>query len=203
MLASVIVFLERLLHLRRARIPYGDFLKGVFNILKKGNIQEAVALCEEAPGPIAHLMHTAVLHRSASRGELREALESAGFGEISRLERRLVMIATIVQVAPLLGLLGSFLGMIETLLALRGQMPLVHSVDLTDGLLRALIAAAAGLMVAVPGYGMFNLLVIRIDRIVLDMEQATSEIVAFMVSWAASAARPGAATEDESHGQDA
>ena len=179
-LASVAVFLERLLHLRRARIHYADFLEGVFNILAKGNVREALALCDEAPGPVAHLTRMAITHRDEPREMLRHVLDSAGHAEISRMERRLGVLATIVQIAPLLGLLGSLLGVLETVLVLRSQAPLVQSVDVTGGLVRALIASIAGLMVAVPAHAMFNLLAIRIDRIVLDMEQASSDILSFM-----------------------
>ena len=179
-LASVAVFLERLLHLRRARIHYADFLEGVFNILAKGNVREAQALCDEAPGPVAHLMRMAITHRDEPREMLRQVLDNAGHAEISRMERRLGVLATIVQIAPLLGLLGSLLGVLETVLVLRSQAPLVQSVDVTGGLVRALIASIAGLMVAVPAHAMFNLLAIRIDRIVLDMEQASSDILSFM-----------------------
>lgn len=187
--ASVAVFLERLMHLRRARIRYDDFLAGVFNVLEKGNVQEAMALCEEAPGPVAHIARTAIKHRNESASDLRHLLVDAGHFETSRMERRLGVLATIVQIAPLLGLLGSLLGVLETVLVLRQQMPLVKSVDITEGMVRALISAIAGLMVAIPAYGMFNLLVIRIDRLVLDMEQAGNDIVTFFKNW-----KPGQST---------
>lgn len=189
-LASVAVFLERLLHLRRARIHYADFLEGVFNILAKGNVREAQALCDEAPGPVAHLMRMAITNRDEPREVLRQMLDNAGHAEISRMERRLGVLATIVQIAPLLGLLGSLLGVLETVLVLRSQAPLVQSVDVTGGLVRALIASIAGLMVAVPAHAMFNLLAIRIDRIVLDMEQAGSDILSFMGRRTVSGGRP-------------
>ncbi|MDD5705368.1 MAG: MotA/TolQ/ExbB proton channel family protein [Kiritimatiellae bacterium] len=188
-LAALTVFFERLLHLRRARIRYTDFLGGVFNILDRHNINEALTLCDDAPGPVVHLMRTAILHRDAPRETLREVLENAGYAEISRMERRLVILATIVQVAPLLGLLGSLLGVLETVLVMRNQAPLVQATDLTGGLVRALVTSIAGLMVAIPAYAMFNLLVIRIDRIVLDMQQASSEITAFMGRWTGGGAR--------------
>lgn len=189
-LAAVGVFLDRLLHLRRARIRYEDFLTGVFNILAKGNVREALALCDEAPGPVVHLMRTAIQHRDEPQEMLRHVLDNAGHAEISRMERRLGILATIVQIAPLLGLLGSLLGVLETVLVMRSQAPLVQSVDVTGGVVRALIASITGLMVAIPAYAMFNLLVIRIDRIVLDMEQASSDILSFMGRWAhTSAAR--------------
>ena len=190
-IVSVIVFLERLLHLRRARIRYEDFLEGVFNILVKGKVREALALCDEAPGPVVHLMRTAIKHRDEPQEMLRHVLDNAGHAEISRMERKLVILSTIVQVAPLLGLLGSMLGVLETVLVMRNQAPLVQSIDVTGGLVRALVTSIAGLMAAVPAYAMFNLLVVRIDRIVLDMEQASSDILSFL----ARLPRPGLGDE--------
>jgi len=180
--AALGVFFERLLHLRRAGIDPDDFLKGIRNVLAKGNAGEAIAICEETPGPVAALVRAAILHRHEPRHTIREAVDTTGRAEISRMERRLATLATISQVAPLLGLLGTIFGIIETVLVMHEQAPLVSATAVTGGLLRALIATAAGLMVAIPCYGMYNLLVVRIDRLVFDMETAAGEIVAFLTA---------------------
>lgn len=192
-LVSLVVFLERMLHLRRARIFYQDFLKGIINVLNRGNIDEALAISEDTPGPVACLVRTAIQHRHEDRATIRQALADVGNAEISRMERRLVALATIAQAAPLLGLLGTVLGALDTLLVLREQAPIVQVMDITNGMLGALITTGAGLMVALPCYAMFNLLVINVDRIVLDMEQASSEITAFITNHAAQ----GQATGEE------
>jgi biopolymer transport protein ExbB len=174
------VFIERGLHLHRARIKSDDFLTGIRNILEKKNIKEALAICDETPGPVAYIVKAAILHRDDHKEAVRNAVDDASLSEISRMERRLVVVATVAQIAPLLGLLGTMLAMITFLLVMRIQAPLLQSADVTGGLLQAVITTAAGLMVAIPCYAMFNLLVIKIDRIVLDMERAGTEIVAFL-----------------------
>jgi len=179
-LAALAVYLERALHLHRARIKSEDFLKGIVNILRRQNITEALTICEETPGPVAYIVKTAILHRNDSREGLRSAVDDASLAEISRMERRLVFIATVAQVAPLLGLLGTVLGMLEAVMVVQQQGPLVQSADILGGLLKALVNTAAGLAVAIPCYAAFNLLVVRIDSIVLDMERAASEIIAFL-----------------------
>ncbi len=179
---TVLVFFERLLHMRRAAIDYADFLKGIGTILSRGNDSEAVAICEDTPGPVAALVRTAIQHRHETRHAIREAVDGTGRAELIRLERRIGTVATITYLAPLLGLLGTVLGIIETVLVMHTQVPLVDASHVTGGLLRALITTAAGLLVAVPGYAMYNLLVARIDRIALDMESAATEIVAFLTS---------------------
>lgn len=183
MLCGVIalaVFIERALHLHRARIRRFDLLRGITNLLRRGNTEEALAVCDDTPGPVASLIRTAILHRDEPRRVLREELNNMGKSEISRLERRLSVIAVITQIAPLLGLLGTVFGLIQSLLVIRAQSPLVQMPDLTQGLMDALVTTAGGLMVAIPSYAMFNLLVIKIDRIVLDMEQSCSDVLAIL-----------------------
>jgi len=89
------VFIERGLHLHRARIKADDFLKGIFNILGRKNIHEALSICDETPGPVAYLVKTAILHRDDPKDVIRNAVESSSLAEISRMERRLVVIATV------------------------------------------------------------------------------------------------------------
>jgi len=174
------VFIERGLHLHRARIKYDDFLKGIFNILGRKNIQEAITICEETPGPVAYLVKTAILHRDDPKDVIRNAVDDTSLAEISRMERRLVVIATVAQIAPLLGLLGTVLAMVQGLVVLQQQAKLIQSIDIMGLLSQALICTAAGLTVAIPCYAAFNLLVVKIDRLVLDMERAKSEIVGFL-----------------------
>ena len=177
---AFVVFVERGLHLHRARIKYDDFLKGILNILRRQNIHEALTICDETPGPVAYLVKTAILHRDATKDAIRSAVDDASMAEISRMERRLVVIATVAQTAPLLGLLGTVLAMVQGLLVLQQQTRILQTADIMGLLMQALICTGAGLTVAIPCYAAFNLLVVKIDRIVLDMERAASEIVGFL-----------------------
>ena len=174
------VYVERSFHLHRARIKSDDFLKGIFTVLGRGNIEEALTICDETPGPVAYIVKTAILHRQDEKGVLRSAVDEASLAEVSRMERRLVVVATVAQTAPLLGLLGTVLGMFSGLTAMEQATPLIHAPDVLRGLKLSLITTGAGLTVAIPCYAGFNLLVIKIDRIVLDMERSASETVAFL-----------------------
>lgn len=179
-LAALAVFIERSLHLHRARIKFEDFLKGIFNVLRRNHVAEALAICEDTPGPVAFVVRTAILHRDRSMPEIQTALHDAMVREVSRMERRLVVIATVAQIAPLLGLLGTVLGLVDSLLWLQADLPLIRSADLMNGLMKSLACTAGGLMVAIPCHAAFNLLVIKIDRLVLDMEQAAAESILFL-----------------------
>lgn len=174
---AVLVFIERFLHCHRAQINSTEFLNGVRNVLKRDNIVEALSICDATPGPVARLVKTAILNRDHGRERVREALEEAGLAEVPRLEEKLNLLATIAQLAPLLGLLGTVLGFIRTFMLMQKEGLHAHFSMLSDGIWQALICAAAGLAVAIPAHAAYNYLVSRVNSIVLDMERAATEIV--------------------------
>lgn len=177
---ALLLFLERLLSLHRARIKSEDFIAGICNNLRRGNVKEALAICDDTPGPVAVIVKAAILNRQADTESIRTAVENAGRTEISRMERRLSILATVAQVAPIFGLLGTVLGLIKSLQAMRLAAPLVQPVDVMTGLMQALVTTAVGLAVAAPCYIAFNFLVGKVEKIVLDMERSVSDIMAFM-----------------------
>ena len=174
---GVAVFVERFLHCHRAQINSTEFLHGVRTVLKRNNVVEALSICDATPGPVARLVKTAIANRDHGRERVREALEEAGLAEVPRLEEKLNLLATIAQLAPLLGLLGTVLGFIKTFDYMQSQGVYAHLGDLSKGVWQALICAAAGLAVAIPAHAGYNYLVSRVNSIVLDMERAATEIV--------------------------
>jgi len=173
---GIAVFIQRLLHCHRAQINATEFLNGVRTVLKRDNVIEALSICDATPGPIASLVKTAILNRAQGRERVREAIEEAGLTEVPRLEEKLNLLATIAQIAPLLGLLGTAIGFIRVFMDLEKAGPYAHVGDLSTGIWQALICTAAGLAVAIPIHACYNYLVSRINRIVLDMERAATEI---------------------------
>ena len=182
-LFAAMVFFERLFNLHRAQIAADDFLKGVYNILNRDNTVEAAAICEEAPGPVARLALAAVLHHDDTIENIGRAIEDAGLEEIPRMERGLGWLATLARITPLIGLLGTVLGMMEVLLAANRAAPLVQSADLTGGLWSALAATALSLVISILAYAGYNLLVSRVEAILLDMERSASALMNFMRQW--------------------
>ena len=174
---ALAVFLERLLQFHRDQIDSTQFLNGVRNVLKRDNIVEALAICDATPGPVPRLVKTAILNRERGREAVREALEDAGSWEVPRLEEKLNLLATIAQIAPLLGLLGTVLGFMTVFRAVSDAGLNAHVGLLAKGIWQALICTAAGLAVSIPSYAGYNYLVGRVNTIVLDMEQISSEIL--------------------------
>ena len=175
--AALVVFIERVLHCHRAQINSAEFLNGVRNVLKRDNVVEAISICDATPGPVSRLVKTAILNRDKGRERVREAVEEAGLTEVPLLEERLNLLATIAQIAPLLGLLGTIIGFMEIFRQIQEAGLYAHIEQLAHGIWKALICAGAGIAVAIPAHAGYNYLVSRINKIVLDMERAAGEIV--------------------------
>lgn len=174
---AVVVFIERFLHCHRAQINSTEFLNGVRNVLRRNNVIEAIAICDATHGPVARLVKTAILNRDHGRERVREAIEEAGLVEVPRLEEKLNLLATIAQLAPLLGLFGTVVGMMQIFSLVQDYGLSAHVGMLATGVKTALIYSAAGLAVAIPVHAAYNYLVSRVNSIVLDMERAATEIV--------------------------
>ena len=174
---AVVTFIERALFCHRSQINSAQFLNGVRNVLKRDNVVEAISICDATPGPVARLVKAAILNRDKGRERVREAVEEAGLVEVPRLEEKLNLLATIAQIAPLLGLLGTLIGFIRVFMKLQADGLYAHMNTLSGGVWESLICAAAGIAVAIPVHAGYNYLVSRVNKIVLDMEQAASEIV--------------------------
>jgi len=177
---ALVVFVERALFCHRSQINSAEFLNGVRNVLKRDNVVEAVSICDATPGPVARIVKTAILNRDKGRERVREAVEEAGLTEVPQLEERLNLLATIAQIAPLMGLLGTIIGFIRIFMVLQTDGLYAHisgKESLATGIWESLICAAAGIAVAIPAHAGYNYLVSRINKIVLDMERAAGEIV--------------------------
>ena len=180
MLAAAIAlatFIERVLYCHRSQINSAEFLNGVRTVLKRDNVVEAISICDATPGPVARIVKTAILNRDRGRERMREAVEEAGLTEVPRLEEKLNLLATIAQIAPLLGLLGTLVGFMEIFRKLQEAGLYANLEQLSHGIWQALICAAAGIAVAIPVHAGYNYLVSRINKIVLDMERTAAEIV--------------------------
>jgi len=179
------VIIERLYHLNRSRIDSDKFMDSITNILKRNRIIEAIEMCNQTPGPIAHIIKAGILKHDRSRPEIKEAIEEAAQLEIPRMEKHLPILATIAHIAPLLGLLGTVTGMIKSFQVIQGKavsMSPVNPGDLAGGIWESLLATVAGLAVAIPAYVAYNYLVSQVDSLVYDMERSATDMVNILSS---------------------
>lgn len=171
------IFAERLFTFHRATINVGDLLHGLANLIRKKNFAEALHECAGTPGPVARVVHAAILRHDAPRSELKEIVEEAGQLEVPRLERYLAALLTIAYVAPLIGLLGTVVGMIDTFMAISSSSGFATPTDISKGVYQSLITSAAGLAVAIPTYVLYAYLAASARTLMHEMERGGIEIV--------------------------
>jgi len=182
-LSSVIAFavvIERLWHLRRAKINTEHFMESISRVLKRNKIMDAIDVCNATPGPIAHILKAGILKHDRARSEIKEAIEDAGLHEVPRLEKNLGVLATIAHITPLLGLLGTVTGMVRAFQVIEQKATAfvpVNPGDLAGGIWEALVTTVAGLAVAIPTYVAYNFLVSKVDGFVLEMEKSATDLI--------------------------
>lgn len=173
----VAILIERLYHYHRAEIDTNQFVAGIRNVLKKKKIAEAISICDDTPGPVAHIVKAGILKHDRAKEEIKETIGDAALHEVPRLEKNLNILATVAHISPLLGLLGTVLGMIGAFQEIQRESGRVNAGDLAGGIWEALVTTAAGLCVAIPAYVAYNYLVSRVSSLVLDMERSATEVV--------------------------
>jgi biopolymer transport protein ExbB len=176
-IVGIAVFVERFFYLHRANIHVGEFLKGLSNLIQRRNFAEALHEAAGTPGPVARVIHAALLQHAAPRSELREIVQEAGQLEVPKLERFLGVLATLAFLAPLLGLIGTVAGMIDAFSTIASHGGYATVTELSGGVYKSLLTTAAGLVVATPTFVAYSYLSSRVNAMLHEMERAGIEIV--------------------------
>jgi biopolymer transport protein ExbB len=162
--------------LSRARVNTRHLMIDVVRALRQEGPSAALRVCESEEGPIANMLHAGLLRAERGPEAVEKAIHTAGSIEMAFLERGLLALATISNIAPLLGFLGTVTGMIKAFAAM-SRTGEVSARIVATGIEQALITTAAGLIIAVPVSAFYAYFVLSIDRFVLEMESASSELV--------------------------
>ncbi len=170
------VTIERGITLHKATTDVRKLMERVVGALKKGKMEDALAICADTRGPIPQVLHAGLLKVGKGTEAMEKSIETAGIIEMSFLERGLILLATVANVAPLLGFLGTVSGMIGAFEAI-AQAEQVSAKLVASGISEALITTMTGLMIAIPFQVAHNLYVQRIDRFVVEMEDSASEML--------------------------
>ncbi len=174
------VFLERILYLRSVRIDTNKFMQSISNKVRANKVMEAIDMCNATRGPIARILKAGIMKYDRTRQDIKEAVEDAGLHEVPMLEKNIGVLATIAHITPLLGLLGTVVGMLKAFQVIEEKalsLVPVNPGDLAGGIWEALITTVAGLSIAIPTYVAYNYLVSVVDSFVLEMEKSATELV--------------------------
>lgn len=176
-IVAVAVIIERWLVLRKAKINVNEFLAKLRKaLIVNKSIRDAIKICEQYRGPLASIMKAGLLKYGQPKEDIEKTIETAALHEMGRLEKRLVILSSVANVAPLLGFFGTVSGMISSFEALAEQ-GLSNPGAVAAGISEALITTAAGLLVAIPVQLAYNYFMSSINKSVRDIETSTNMLL--------------------------
>lgn len=179
-LIAMFIFFKKTFQFHREEVNVRELVRGLENVLRRNGFVEAISLCDNTPGPAARVLSAAILAYERRDEDLNQAIDDACLEELPKLEKNIDILGTIGFISPLLGLLGTVLGMMETFQTVNVTSSMaLSSTELAGTIRMALITTAGGLAVAIPCYVAYNYLISRVNAITLDMEKAASEIIYF------------------------
>jgi len=181
-LVAIAIAVEKILFLRKIRINTNHFILRLRSLILKDGINEAITLCSKTPGPIAKVLMKGLSRAGRTKKDMQEIMETSGREEIYNLESNLGILASIAAIAPMIGFLGTVTGMIRAFMTVQQLGGNVNASVLAGGIWEALLTTAAGLFVGIPTYLIYNYLVSKVEKQVLDMEISSSEIIDLIYS---------------------
>ncbi|MGC4130540.1 MAG: MotA/TolQ/ExbB proton channel family protein [Bergeyella sp.] len=175
---SLYLFLERLFYInRQLKINDYNLMNNINDLLKNGKIESAVDYCERQNIPEARILEKGVTRIGRPVSDIVSAMESQGQIEVSLLEKNLNILAAIPSIAPMLGLLGTVIGIIMAFFNMSNAEGSYSPQVLSEGIYTALGHTAMGLAVAIPSNFFYNLLLTRIDKFVLKVQNLSSDFL--------------------------
>ena len=168
--------LERIYSLLVSGIDSKKFFEDITNALDSGGPEAAVELCEQTKGPISAIFYAGLSRMNRGLSEVEKAIQNAGAIEMAFLEKNMIWLNAVITIAPMLGFTGTVLGMIAAFDAIKAANDISPAV-VAGGISQALLTTAFGLIVAMIIQTFQNLFVSRIDKLVLDMEEQSINII--------------------------
>ena len=173
---GIIVIIVKFISLTAKAAKTRRIIKQVDELLTQRKIGEALELTRDTDAPAANILYAGLERHEEGTDRVMKAIENQGLIEMSKLERGLVVLATLTNIAPLLGFLGTVIGMILAFQSIEAAGE-VEATLVAGGIKVALLTTAAGLMIAIPVSIGHNYFVSRIDALVIDMEESAQKMV--------------------------
>ncbi len=174
---SVYIFLERYFALRRASSEDTGFMNRIKDYIHDGKIDSALALCRSNNHPISRMIEKGISRIGRPLSDVNTAIENVGNMEVSRLEKGLPTLATVAGGAPMIGFLGTVIGMIKSFWEMSNAGNNIMVDQLAGGIYTALVTTVTGLIVGIIAYFAYNILVARVEKVVFKMEARTMEFM--------------------------
>ncbi|HPV16477.1 MAG: MotA/TolQ/ExbB proton channel family protein [Bacteroidales bacterium] len=176
-LVATYIFIERLYVIKKASKQDFNFMNRIKDYIHDGKIDAAVALCKSTDSPSARMVEKGISRLGRPLQDISTAIENVGKLEISKLERGFPTLATIAGAEPMLGFLGTVIGMVESFYNMEQAGNNIDISIMSGGIYTALITTVAGLIVGILGYFAYNTLVVRTEKVVFNLEATMTEFL--------------------------
>jgi len=176
-LVAVYIFIERYYVIRKATKEDQNFMNRIKDYIHDGKLEAALALCRSTESPSAKMIEKGISRLGRPLQDITTAIENVGKLEISKLEKSFPTLATITGAEPMLGFLGTVIGMVQSFYAMSQAGNNIEVSLLSDGIYTALITTVAGLIVGILGYFAYNTLVVKVEKVVFNLEATLTEFM--------------------------
>ena len=174
----VFIFVDRFIAIRKATTIDSNFMNRIRDFISEGNIEAAIDLCRRTNSPIARMVEKGIERIGRPMSDIQTAIENVANVEVAKLETSLPWLSSIAGGAPMIGFLGTVVGMVQVFMNMSAnQSGAIELSQLSEGMFVAMITTVGGLVVGIPAYFAYNYLVARIEKLVFRMEATT---IAFM-----------------------
>ncbi len=171
------IFIERYYVIRKATHEDQNFMNRIKDYIHDGKIESAMALCKSTDSLSARMIEKGISRLGRPLNDISTAIENVGKLEISKLEKSFPTLASIVGVAPMLGFLGTVIGMVRSFYAMSQAGNNIEVSLLSDGIYTALITTVAGLTIGILGYFAYNTLVVKVEKVIFNLEATNTEFM--------------------------
>jgi biopolymer transport protein ExbB len=176
-LVAAYIFIERYYVIKKATKEDTNFMNRIKDYIHDGKVDAAVALCKSTDSPSARMVEKGISRLGRPLQDISTAIENVGKLEISKLEKSFPTLATITGAEPMLGFMGTVIGMVKSFYAMSQAGNNIEVSLLSDGIYTALITTVAGLIVGILGFFAYNTLVVRVERVVFNLEATLTEFM--------------------------
>jgi biopolymer transport protein ExbB len=171
------IFIERFYVIRKASREDQNFMNRIKDYIHEGRIEAAMALCKATSSPSARMVEKGINRLGRPLQDISTAIENVGKLEISKLEKGFPTLATITGAEPMLGFMGTVIGMIQSFYAMSQAGNNIEVSLLSNGIYTALITTVTGLFIGILGYFAYNTLVVRVEKVVFNLEATLTEFM--------------------------
>lgn len=174
---AIYIFIERFLTINNASREDTNFMNHIRDFIHDGKIDAALAMCRKTANPIARMIEKGLLRIGKPLNDINAAIENVGKLEVSRLEKNIAALATIAGAAPMLGFLGTVIGMIRAFYDMSMAGNNIDIALLSSGIYQAMVTTVAGLIVGILAFICYNILVARVEKLVFKLEARATEFM--------------------------